>query len=155
MFDTLVSRDNTVLPAGFVGEPMYPEDQLQRAASDNYSGNQDQEGVSNREFVFDGEQATDSLRDPAIYVNDEDDPDAPFRSSGGARLFDCHKYKTFDFGDATFDVVERYEPKEVIGCGAYGVVCSAFDRGERKMIAIKKVEIIFEHKTYLKRLLRE
>jgi len=57
--------------------------------------------------------------------------------------------------DAVFDVEARYELKEIIGHGAYGVVCSSKDLKTDSMVAIKKIENIFEHRSLAKRTLRE
>jgi len=64
-------------------------------------------------------------------------------------------YRLTQFGKFKFEVLDRYVLKEVIGQGAYGVVCAAFDRQEGTEVAIKKVPVVSDHKTYLKRTLRE
>eukprot|EP00457_Paulinella_chromatophora_P006485 gb/GEZN01006503.1/.p1 GENE.gb/GEZN01006503.1/~~gb/GEZN01006503.1/.p1 ORF type:complete len:437 (+),score=61.39 gb/GEZN01006503.1/:47-1357(+) len=55
-----------------------------------------------------------------------------------------------------FIVDTKYSPLKPLGTGAYGVVCSAFDRsrGNRK-IAIKKIPNAFEDLVDAKRILRE
>jgi serine/threonine protein kinase len=45
--------------------------------------------------------------------------------------------------------------KEMIGQGAYGIVCSAFDLQSQKLVAIKKIENVFDHRSLAKRTLRE
>jgi len=65
------------------------------------------------------------------------------------------KYKTYILSDAVFEVESRFEIKEIIGHGAYGVVCSATDLRSSQLVAVKKVENIFEHRSLSKRTLRE
>lgn len=45
--------------------------------------------------------------------------------------------------------------KEQIGQGAYGVVCSAFDLQKQSLMAVKKIENVFDHRSLAKRTLRE
>ncbi|XP_077377601.1 mitogen-activated protein kinase 1 isoform X2 [Festucalex cinctus] len=54
----------------------------------------------------------------------------------------------------TFDVGPRYSNLSYIGEGAYGMVCSAYDRDNKLRVAIKKISP-FEHQTYCQRTLRE
>eukprot|EP00475_Leptophrys_vorax_P029109 TRINITY_DN4249_c0_g1_i3.p2 TRINITY_DN4249_c0_g1~~TRINITY_DN4249_c0_g1_i3.p2 ORF type:complete len:410 (+),score=113.51 TRINITY_DN4249_c0_g1_i3:431-1660(+) len=68
---------------------------------------------------------------------------------------DFDDYRTYDFGESSFCVPKRYVVKDLIGKGAYGIVCSAFDRKRNCNVAIKKIENVFDHKTYMKRTLRE
>uniref|UniRef100_A0A3B3DC76 Mitogen-activated protein kinase n=1 Tax=Oryzias melastigma TaxID=30732 RepID=A0A3B3DC76_ORYME len=53
-----------------------------------------------------------------------------------------------------FDVGPRYSSLSYIGEGAYGMVCSAYDRDNKIRVAIKKISP-FEHQTYCQRTLRE
>ncbi|XP_064153564.1 mitogen-activated protein kinase 1 [Anguilla rostrata] len=53
-----------------------------------------------------------------------------------------------------FDVGPRYSNLSYIGEGAYGMVCSAYDRDSKVRVAIKKISP-FEHQTYCQRTLRE
>uniref|UniRef100_A0AAY4BJQ4 Mitogen-activated protein kinase n=1 Tax=Denticeps clupeoides TaxID=299321 RepID=A0AAY4BJQ4_9TELE len=53
-----------------------------------------------------------------------------------------------------FDVGPRYSNLSYIGEGAYGMVCSAYDRDNKVRVAIKKISP-FEHQTYCQRTLRE
>uniref|UniRef100_A0A3P8WT62 Mitogen-activated protein kinase n=1 Tax=Cynoglossus semilaevis TaxID=244447 RepID=A0A3P8WT62_CYNSE len=55
---------------------------------------------------------------------------------------------------AAFDVGPRYSSLTYIGEGAYGMVCSAYDRDNKIRVAIKKISP-FEHQTYCQRTLRE
>lgn len=55
-----------------------------------------------------------------------------------------------EYGDAN-----RYRIQEVVGKGSYGVVCSAIDTQTGEMVAIKKVNGIFEHASDTARILRE
>lgn len=50
---------------------------------------------------------------------------------------------------------ERYEYIKQIGLGAYGVVCSCFDKKNNMKVAIKKVPNAFEDLIDAKRILRE
>lgn len=65
------------------------------------------------------------------------------------------KYKTYILSDAIFEVECRYDIKEIVGHGAYGVVCSARDLKNNSLVAAKKIENIFEHRSLAKRTLRE
>lgn len=55
----------------------------------------------------------------------------------------------------TFVVDERYEYIKQIGLGAYGVVCSCFDKKTNMKVAIKKVPNAFDDLVDAKRILRE
>ena len=67
------------------------------------------------------------------------------------------KYRTMFFSKprAVVRVEPRYLPIEVVGAGAYGIVCSAHDLKRGGLCAIKKVENVFEHRGIAKRTLRE
>jgi serine/threonine protein kinase len=65
------------------------------------------------------------------------------------------RYKTFILSNGVFEVENRYEIREVIGSGAYGVVCSALDLKTNQLVAIKKIENVFDHRSLAKRTLRE
>jgi mitogen-activated protein kinase 1/3 len=65
------------------------------------------------------------------------------------------RYKTFILANGVFEVENRYEIREVIGQGAYGVVCSALDLKSNTLVAIKKIENVFDHRSLAKRTLRE
>ena len=56
---------------------------------------------------------------------------------------------------STFMIDSRYDIRDVVGSGAYGVVASARDTVTGRMVAIKKIERAFEHSTFTKRTLRE
>lgn len=60
----------------------------------------------------------------------------------------------FETGGTTFIVDDRYEFIKQIGHGAYGVVCSAFDKRTNKKVAIKKVTNAFQDLVDAKRILR-
>ncbi|KAK4800599.1 hypothetical protein SAY86_021086 [Trapa natans] len=55
-----------------------------------------------------------------------------------------------EYGEAN-----RYLIHEVIGKGSYGVVCSAVDTHTEEMVAIKKINDVFEHVSDATRILRE
>lgn len=57
--------------------------------------------------------------------------------------------------DVKFVVDERYKLLENIGCGAYGIVCSAVDTMTNNKVAIKKIPKAFEVLTIAKRTYRE
>jgi mitogen-activated protein kinase 1/3 len=65
------------------------------------------------------------------------------------------KYKTFILSNGVFEVEQRYEIREIIGQGAYGIVCSALDLKTQHLVAIKKIENVFGHRSLAKRTLRE
>ena len=54
-----------------------------------------------------------------------------------------------------FDVDAQYSLLDVVGQGAYGVVCAALDEDSGETVAIKKITNAFEHELYAKRTLRE
>lgn len=49
----------------------------------------------------------------------------------------------------------RYQIREIIGKGSYGVVCSAVDNFTGEKVAIKKITNVFEHVSDATRILRE
>ncbi len=49
----------------------------------------------------------------------------------------------------------RYEIKEVIGRGSYGVVCAAVDKVTKERVAIKKIQNVFDNVADATRILRE
>ena len=54
-----------------------------------------------------------------------------------------------------FDIESRYSILDSVGQGAYGIVCAARDDVADTVVAIKKMEKVFEHATFTKRTLRE
>ncbi|CAG9332948.1 unnamed protein product [Blepharisma stoltei] len=56
---------------------------------------------------------------------------------------------------SNFLLDSRYEIRDTVGSGAYGVVVSARDTISGELVAIKKIEKSFEHSTFTKRTLRE
>lgn len=54
-----------------------------------------------------------------------------------------------------FDVDARYSLIDVVGRGAYGIVCAALDEEDHTNVAIKKIANTFEHVIFTKRTLRE
>ena len=63
--------------------------------------------------------------------------------------------KRYNVMGIRFDVDVRYDVLDVVGQGAYGVVCAAHDSIAGEAVAIKKIANAFEHATYTKRTLRE
>ncbi len=59
------------------------------------------------------------------------------------------------FVGSTFLVDDKFEYIKQIGHGAYGVVCSAYDRSKDNKVAIKKVGKAFEDLIDAKRIVRE
>jgi serine/threonine protein kinase len=53
------------------------------------------------------------------------------------------------------EISSRYEPIEIVGVGAYGLVVSAIDTTTGGKVAIKKVDGLFEDLVDAKRILRE
>lgn len=67
-----------------------------------------------------------------------------------------HGEKIYTFNaQYTLVVPQRYAVKEIIGRGAYGIVCSALDTTTGESVAVKKVSRLFEDAVDAKRLLRE
>eukprot|EP00745_Piridium_sociabile_P023429 TRINITY_DN36498_c0_g2_i1.p1 TRINITY_DN36498_c0_g2~~TRINITY_DN36498_c0_g2_i1.p1 ORF type:complete len:420 (-),score=37.01 TRINITY_DN36498_c0_g2_i1:146-1405(-) len=54
-----------------------------------------------------------------------------------------------------WQIPERYEIRHLIGTGSYGHVCEAYDRKEKRVVAIKKIHRVFEDLIDCKRILRE
>lgn len=54
-----------------------------------------------------------------------------------------------------FTVDSRYQILKPIGVGAYGIVISALDKKDGKMVALKKISGVFEDAVDAKRVLRE
>lgn len=54
-----------------------------------------------------------------------------------------------------WQIPDRYEVRHLIGAGSYGHVCEAYDRHEKKVVAIKRVHRVFEDLIDCKRILRE
>lgn len=52
-------------------------------------------------------------------------------------------------------ILERYEPRKILGEGAYGKVIEAEDKTTKKKVAIKMINLLFEDKIDTKRILRE
>ncbi|GMH24568.1 hypothetical protein Nepgr_026411 [Nepenthes gracilis] len=61
----------------------------------------------------------------------------------------------FKVGQIMFEVDWKYVPIKVLGRGAYGVVCSSFRRDANEIVAIKKINNIFENPIDALRTLRE
>ena len=75
---------------------------------------------------------------------------------------DERKYQVSVSGkEEVFVVDNRYELIDMIGSGAYGIVCAAKDHGdpdengEPKLVAIKKIIKAFEHRIFALRTIRE
>ena len=67
---------------------------------------------------------------------------------------DLPKGIAYKMGSETFYLPSRYQPIELIGCGAYGAVLNAYDSKYSRNVAIKKLKPISDA-VDLKRILRE
>lgn len=63
--------------------------------------------------------------------------------------------RCFEIQGTFVTVDQRYEVQNMIGCGAYGVVYSAFDSQTQSEVAIKKIQTAFADVIDAKRILRE
>ncbi|EPT32431.1 cell-cycle-associated protein kinase MAPK, putative [Toxoplasma gondii ME49] len=54
-----------------------------------------------------------------------------------------------------WQIPDRYEIRHLIGTGSYGHVCEAYDKLEKRVVAIKKILRVFEDLIDCKRILRE
>lgn len=54
-----------------------------------------------------------------------------------------------------WQIPDRYEIRHLIGTGSYGHVCEAYDKLEKRVVAIKKIHRVFEDLIDCKRILRE
>lgn len=63
--------------------------------------------------------------------------------------------RKFIISDQACIVDERYEPQQMIGCGAYGIVFSAKDHKTGGEVAIKKIQNAFDDVRDARRILRE
>jgi len=55
----------------------------------------------------------------------------------------------------SWNVPARYEIGEMLGSGAYGAVCEAWDAQEQRKVAIKRVDGVYQDSVTSKRILRE
>jgi len=62
---------------------------------------------------------------------------------------------SFVLNSCTFIIDSKYNPRKILGEGAYGVVCSAVDEETGKKVAIKKIGNAFDDLVDAKRILRE
>lgn len=63
--------------------------------------------------------------------------------------------RSYDVRGHNFTVDSRYQILKPIGVGAYGIVISAVDKKDGKMVALKKISGVFEDAIDAKRVLRE
>ena len=85
----------------------------------------------------------------------EDTKSSSVGSSGGESQVFTRELKRYNVMGVRFDVDVRYNVLDVVGQGAYGVVCAAHDEERDESVAIKKIFNPFEHTTCAKRTLRE
>ncbi|EGT47743.1 hypothetical protein CAEBREN_30533 [Caenorhabditis brenneri] len=64
-------------------------------------------------------------------------------------------YYSVTIGEAQMVVLKRYQNLRLIGSGAQGIVCSAFDTVRNEQVAIKKLSRPFQNVTHAKRAYRE
>lgn len=86
-----------------------------------------------------------------------DDPDTALRSPKRkkSKKRDGEKRVTYTVRGEKFRVFEYYEPKRILGQGAYAVVCEATDLRTGNAVAIKKNKKVFHDLIDAKRILRE
>lgn len=60
-----------------------------------------------------------------------------------------------DLGNSIWEVPNRYENLHILGSGAYGLVCSAYDKIGNQNVAIKKISNPFQTAIHAKRTYRE
>jgi c-Jun N-terminal kinase len=58
-------------------------------------------------------------------------------------------------GDTIFRILKRYRSLKIIGSGAQGTVCAAYDELLQQNVAIKKLSKPFQNVTHSKRAYRE
>ena len=93
------------------------------------------------------------------FISDDDEKtiehDTPRAPRSPATPAVTRELKRYNVMGIRFDVDVRYDVLDVVGQGAYGVVCAAHDAVAGEAVAIKKISNAFEHATYTKRTLRE
>jgi c-Jun N-terminal kinase len=77
--------------------------------------------------------------------------------SGGAHvgLKSSNEFYTMQIGDSSFTILKRYTNLKIIGNGAQGMVCAAYDKILEQNVAIKKLINPFQNTTHAKRAYRE
>lgn len=60
-----------------------------------------------------------------------------------------------DLRNSIWEIPNRYENLQILGSGAYGLVCSSFDRSRQIHVAIKKISNPFQTPIHAKRTYRE
>uniref|UniRef100_A0A1I7Z647 Stress-activated protein kinase JNK n=2 Tax=Steinernema glaseri TaxID=37863 RepID=A0A1I7Z647_9BILA len=68
---------------------------------------------------------------------------------------DSDQFYTVDINDTRLCMLKRYRDIRIIGSGAQGIVCSAFDTVRNEKVAIKKLSRPFQNNTHAKRAYRE
>ena len=63
--------------------------------------------------------------------------------------------RTIKVKNKEFTIDKRYKILKIIGVGAYGVVVSVQDTITGELLAIKKIEKVFDNEIFAKRALRE
>lgn len=64
-------------------------------------------------------------------------------------------YVKNDLGNSIWMTPDKYENLQILGSGAYGMVCSSFDKERNIHVAIKKISNPFQTATHAKRTYRE
>ena len=60
-----------------------------------------------------------------------------------------------DLRNSIWEIPSKYENLQILGAGAYGLVCSAFDKSRQIHVAIKKISSPFQTPIHAKRTYRE
>nr|CCC91112.1 putative protein kinase [Trypanosoma congolense IL3000] len=77
-------------------------------------------------------------------------------SNNNVRLLCTQRgWRTYRVREQVFEVENRYTLTSVVGYGAYGVVCSAYDNSEFRDVAIKRVGHVFDDLIDGRRIWRE
>lgn len=66
-----------------------------------------------------------------------------------------NQFYSLEIGDSIFTILKRYENLKLIGSGAQGIVCAAYDNHMKTNVAIKKLSRPFQNVTHAKRAFRE
>lgn len=65
------------------------------------------------------------------------------------------EFVRIDLGNSIWEIPNIYENLQILGSGAYGLVCSSFDKNRNLHVAIKKISNPFQTPIHAKRTYRE
>ena len=88
-------------------------------------------------------------------VAPRDITNASFVSSLASSFFRRSARKTYNIRGIPYEVEERYVVNNLLGRGAYGTVCSAYDSVLNKNVAIKRISHLFDDLVDARRVWRE